>query len=741
MIKIIKDISKKYDTEINHVLVKNLDSYFLARRKFFENYGKSEFEIVIKNKSFYDYFLDFEEYENVEVREIYEIEGPKIDLGPKENIFKVLLTALKYKDDKNICKILEREYFDKYNFLKNIPEKSVENYLKELIKVKMFSKYKEHNFYTLLGHVEENLYENIKNDMELEKYYSEEEKNLNFYLDECNDFLEKNSKKMAIFSEFSENNYLEEITGNLKFEKNFYIEKIFEKISKFKNLDILLENIEKAEKKFNYSFQDLKKLILNLILIKKESEKDKKTYEDYRNYFLEVYLNFKGIPKEKNIGFLIEELENKYKVSLKELKNSINNIWININTRFEKFYLENYSSLYSSIEQKGLDYAIENSLPALLNNKKKLYIFIDCLRYDLWIKLKKYMKSQGYNCHYEKQIISAIPTVTSYCKNILYSGQKYNQLESKNNFKMDVLKISTAYELKSEIESNNFLYEIIDLDKFFHEIKELTNEYLESVLELKLNNLLKYINKDEFDIIVMTDHGAMKLDKDDLTSFKYRDTLLKENFQIENHGRYIKIYSEIYNEKKYNEIEKMLREDDSYYIITRDDMAKYYLPCSEKGKENYFYLIYKYGKYPKRTGEFNHGGISLEEVIIPYGVFRTEIKEFKALEIELKTNELKNTLNAELDVLIINDNFVQKLIIKSKYREYEKTYLNFEGNKRIKIPLNLDKEFEGTLDDILELEYYIDNQKYILNKYIKVNILRNSVLNFNKKLKNSRSLL
>ena len=71
MIKIIKDISKQYETNSSFVKVENLKSYFEAREKFFENYKENrEFEIIIAKKPFFPYFLDFENYNGVVVKEI-----------------------------------------------------------------------------------------------------------------------------------------------------------------------------------------------------------------------------------------------------------------------------------------------------------------------------------------------------------------------------------------------------------------------------------------------------------------------------------------------------------------------------------------------------------------------------------------------------------------------------------------------------------------------------------------------
>lgn len=744
MIKIIKDISKEYYSLEEYIIVKDLESYFEARSKFFKKYKENEkFQIVIKNKKYFSLFLDFEQYESVKVEEIYEVKGPKVNLGPKDNLFRVLLNALNYSNNsKKIIEILEKQYFTEVKFLLNEKNRTIENYLELLTNIVIFSKYKEHNFNILLDEVATlELYELGKTNLNLQKSFSYEREELKNYISKCDKKLREDSKKMSLFNEFPEERYFGEINGILPFEKEYFLKRNIEKMNQLKGYDIILINLEKAEIFFNESYLDIKNIVKALIKIDKNRRQDKVTIQDFQEFFMEIYLNYNSLSSEKNLESLIENIEKKYRVNLFSLKQSIKNIWSEANKKFEEFYLKNYSLLYSSSEQRGLDYAIENSYNTLNNNKNNLYIFIDCLRYDIWLGIKKYMQQKGFNCHLDKVILSGIPTVTSYCKKILYTGKKYNQIESKDFFKSDVVKIISMDDLKEESTKENVLYEILDLDNFFHNIKDLTEEYLQNTIELKLNKLLDNIEKDIFNIIIMTDHGAMRLYDDNLSSFRYKDILTERGLQVENHGRYIKVFSNIYDDGIYNELDTLFEKDNSFYTLNREAMPKYYLPLSEKEKENYFYLIYKYGKYPKKTGEFNHGGISFEEVLIPYGVFKTEEKEFIPVKLEIKSTEIKNDSKAEVDILIKNSNVIQNLKVNLKYQNFTKEYKEVEGNKLIQIPLELKENLEGEYRDIAEIEFYFEGEKHSFKETLVLKIIKNQRLAMNKKLKSSRSLL
>ncbi|MGL4988866.1 MAG: hypothetical protein ACRC5F_06470 [Cetobacterium sp.] len=745
MIKILKDISKEYISNTEHVIVKNLESYFEARKQFFINYKlNKDFEIVIKNKKYFNFFLDFQNYEGIKSEEITEIVEPKIDLGSTQNIFGALLNGLNStQNSKKIMQALEREYLKNYSFLFQNRDLKIKDIIYSLLKIVVFSKYKECNFNILMdsGYSDE-MYKIGKNDVTLKSSFEIEKSNLSEYTEKCNHDLEKNSKKMQLFTEFPNTKYLEQINGELAFEKEYFLKMNIERLNQLQNYDEILENFSKAETVFRESYSDIIELIGSLITLDKTKIKEKVTLEDFIEYFTTIYTEYNSISESKNLNSSIEKLEKKYHVSLSSLKQSIKNIWSSENKKFEEFYLKNYNNLYSSSEQRGLDYAIQNSYNALNSEKTTIYIFIDCLRYDTWTILKQYIEKKGYTLHYDKIVLSGIPTVTSYCKKMLYTGKKYNQIESQDTFKTDVKKLSSIDEFQDLDNSSDYLYEIIDLDNFFHSIKDLTDEYLQNSIELKLNKLFSSIDVEKFNIVVMTDHGAMKLYDDGFESFsKYKSILNDNELLTENHGRYIKIYSTDYRDNLYNEMKDYLGKDDNFYIIDREEMNRYYLPIAEKGKENYFYCIYKYGKYPKKTGEYNHGGISFEEVFIPYGVFKTEKKEYTEIQLVINSKEIRNSSKAELDILLENKNSIQKLKLKLKYGGTEIEYFDINANRKILMPLNLHENKEGEHRDILEVEVLVDGKTYCFEQSIVVEILKSKKAAINKKVKSSRSLL
>lgn len=744
MIQIIKDISKKYQATSEFIEVRNLETYFKARESFFKCYNEDRnLEIIIKNKLYFPYFLDLENYENIVSKEISEIEEPKIDLGSSENIFEFLLNSLNIlTGTKKDLELLEKEYLQNYKFLFKEKEQNIDKFIETLVKIVVFSNYRECNFNILLdSNFTKEMYLIAKDDTKLKENYIKEKEKLIKYLEICNKTLFENSRKIQLFNEIPTEKYLFEINGELEFEENYFLEKTIERLNQLTEYEDIKSNLLKAQKVFNKNYSLVIELIDALILLEKNRKIQKNTLNDFKEYFTEIYLNYNNILANKNIESNINEIEKQYKINLSSLKRSIKNIWRDINQLFEEFYLKNYSNLYSSFEQKGIDYAIENSLPLLNNKKKNLYIFIDCLRFDIWLGIKKYLQEKEWNCHLEKIVLSAIPTVTSYCKKILYTGKKFNQIENKEYFKVDIENITDIQDIES-LTSQNLLYEISDLDALFHNIKDLTGEWLQTFIESKLDKILSLISKEEYNIIIMTDHGAMKLDEDGFSSFNnFKNILTEKGLEIENHGRYIKVYSSFFDDELYESLNNYLQNTDDFYVIDRKNMSKYYLPLAENNAENYFYLIYKYGKYPKKSSEYNHGGISLEEVFIPYTVLKSEVREFISIDLEIKTLEIKNSSNSEVTILIKNSNILQSLKLNLKYQNFIKEYSEVEGNKLIQIPLKLDETFEGEFRDIIDIEYCFDNEKKNIKFPLVVNILKSQKATINKKLKQSRALL
>lgn len=759
MVTIVKDYSREYVSDVENIIVEDLPSYLLARKKFFSDRSDGgHLEIVLKKSSFFNFFLDIEEYSDVSVKEVKEIQE-QIDIlitkyfGSTSNIFEIL--DISRDIDKSQLEKMKKKIIDIYfnelpqvlgnEFLRKDPG----NLLEDIVCCYIFSKYKEHNYNSLVGSIYSEIYELFRDDQKMKGWFESYSENLSEYIHKSNQILEENHRKIDSFMEFKNTKFLNEISGKLKFESKFFLNKLVKEFNFVRNFEESKLCLQSYEEKFAYKIEDINSLLGDLEKVFATKLDEIVELDHWKEFFKCEYLTYNTPFFESNIENKIKNIEKKYDVNLQDLKNSINNIWSNARKTFEKFYLNNYNNLHSSVSKKGLDYAISENMKYILLGKKTLLLFIDCLRYDIWTEIKSGLEKRGYFCQKDDILLSAIPTVTSYCKKILYNGKKYNQIYNGDQikgitnlfFERKFKKIDNCSELFECFgDYDVFLYEILDLDYFLHNINELDLNYINNSINVKLDKLFSSLKAEDLNVIVMTDHGAIKLDDSGLKSIDFRDYLNENNLQLENHGRYIKIYGSYFDGLVYNNLKEKFCESTVYNCIDRENMNKYYLPVVESNKENYFYLIYKNNFYPKSTGNYNHGGISLEEVMIPFGVFSTDRKEYKKIEIEVKNNILEADKISEIKLLVKNINEINKFKIKLVNINIEEHIPYFDGNKLIQLPIKI-SHIEEKIMDIIEIEFYFLDEKIEMKIPIDIFVKENKVKKFNEKIKNSRSLL
>lgn len=759
MVTIVKDYSREYVSGIENIIVEDLPSYLFARKKFFLNRSKGEdLEIVVIKNRFFNFFLDMEEYNEVYVKEVKEIQE-QIDLlitkyfGSTFNVFEILNISrgINKSQMERLKKKIVDVYFNEFpevireEFLKKNPS----DFLESMVCCYIFSKYKEHNYNSLVGSIYSEIYELFKDNPKIKSWFKSYRSELSEYILKCNEFLEVNHKKIDSFMEFKNTKFLNEISGELKFESEFFLNKFLQEFNFIRNFEEAKLVLQSYEEKFGYNTEDIYSLIVNLEKIFTIKPDGIIKLEDWIEFFKSDYLKYNTPFLESNLENKIKEIEKKYKVNLQDLKKSINNIWGNSRKTFEKFYLNNYNHFHSSIRKKGLDYAISENMKYIPLEKRTLLLFIDCLRYDVWTEIKSGLEKRGYFCQKEDMLLSAIPTVTSYCKKILYNGKKYNQIDSNDKikgisnlfFERRFKKIDDSTQLFEFFNDYDvFLYEIVDIDYILHNISEVDLNYINNSINVKLDKIFSDFKAEDLNVIVMTDHGAIKLDDSGLKSIDFKDYLNDNNLQLENHGRYIKIYGSYFDENIYSNLKEKFYNNAIYNCIDRENMNKYYLPIVESNKENYFYLIYKNNFYPKRTGKYTHGGISLEEVMVPFGIFTTERKVYEDIEIEIKNNIVETDKVSEIKLLVKNTNEVSKFKIKLVNINVEEDISYFDGNKLIQLPIKI-SHIEGKIIDILEIEFYFFDEKKEIKMPIDIIVKENKVKKFNEKIKNSRSLL
>lgn len=325
------------------------------------------------------------------------------------------------------------------------------------------------------------------------------------------------------------------------------------------------------------------------------------------------------------------------------------------NNRFTKFVIDNYESWLNdpNSEKPLLSHQLMKSkvLPHVGKGKPVFFLVIDNLRYDQW-KIIEPAVSEYFNVEEEDSYYSILPTTTAYARNSIFSGllpsdmeKKHPDLwvgedveEGKNNYedkfiekhlrrlnsdiKFSYHKIKRTSEGKQLVDSLNTLmtndlnvivYNFVDMLSHARTdmamIRELapdesayrsiTKSWIE---HSPLLDALRLISESGSKLIITTDHGTIRVkkpvkivgDRNTNTNLRYK--------QGKNLG-----YSaddEVMEAPKPERIFlPKLNVSTSYVFATEDSFFAY--------PNNYNYYV----NYYKDT--FQHGGVSMEEMIIP----------------------------------------------------------------------------------------------------------------------------
>lgn len=758
MITIVKDIINNYTPKNDFIKVEDLKTYFLARKKFYKSLeANKELEIVIKQEKYMNFFIDFEEYQNVKVilMDKIPLKQENIELEDKD-IFSILFYL---KLNKNINKevILEKYLLEFPQWIKEkFFKEDIDNFIQYLVNGQIFSKYKSHNFYNLINEMSIEVYNFFKENKEMRASFDKNIEKLSIYLLRSNELLKESSLKLDVFSEFKITKYLSEISGLLDYEKKFFLDKFSREINVNRDFSALNEIILRYSKTFNENIDDLKEILNKFKEVLDYEKINNNDINDWKEFFKEKYIKINGFFYLETFEEKIKKIEKKYNISLDDLKLVSENIFFRINNKFGEFFLKNYSYLNSSEYKKNLEYSIIKNKDKLMENKKQLIIFIDCLRYDVWLKLKEYFIEKGFYSQGEDLIISAIPSVTSHCKRILYSGKKYDMIGLKNNlenlqdifFDKNLIKLTDDEETLEQLRSEEgiFLYETLVLDKLFHEVQNVTKNYVvdNSLIDFSLKKIIDNLDPNEFNIMVMTDHGTKKLTKKE--NFSLKNDLNKLGLSTEVQGRSIRIFGENFDKDLYLKVKEKIENEKNYYMISREEFPKYYLPVTEKLKENYFVLLNKDSIGPTFSGDYTHGGVSLEEIMIPFCVLSNKKQTYEEIKISVLKNKIVPGKIDDVEILLENRNEIKNLKVSLKiYKMYQVREVfseNCNTNKKILIPLKITDNLMNILHDELIVTFEFDN-KLLEKKFdIVIEIQGEDIKStLNKKLKNSRTLL
>tara|TARA_B100001142_G_scaffold23733_1_gene21714 strand:+ start:23864 stop:25411 length:1548 start_codon:yes stop_codon:yes gene_type:complete len=399
-----------------------------------------------------------------------------------------------------------------------------------------------------------------------------------------------------------------------------------------------------------------------ILLSLKKNLKEKELIKD--NNVLEYQQEFRNL-SSKMIGVsdynqwieLYKEIIN-WEIKLSEINDStmveiLKTQKSEANSLFAKFIEKNYSKWLNSTESPTLsNNLIKNHLIKELGANPTIFIVIDNLRYDQWMIVEPlildYYKKESEIAYY-----SILPTTTQYARNSLFSG-------------LMPLKIKEKYPKfwKDDYEDggkNLFEYELLDknlediyFEKIDHEYFKITNLKnglkLANSLKGKINNKLTTI---VYNFVDMLSHSKteMEMIKELASNDKAYRSLTKSWFEnsplfeiIKNaqdlgfkliittdHGTInVKNPAKIIGDKntsqnlRYKTGKSLTynhKENISYNNPEEVGLPKTSINSSYVFSKEDYYLVYPnnynhYSNYFRNT--YQHGGVSMEEMIIPF---------------------------------------------------------------------------------------------------------------------------
>ncbi len=325
------------------------------------------------------------------------------------------------------------------------------------------------------------------------------------------------------------------------------------------------------------------------------------------------------------------------------------------NNGFDKFYESNYYDwLHGNTDDKPvMSHTLikEKVFPELNKSEKVFFILIDNLRYDQWKAIQPLVENY-FRVEKDEIYYSILPTTTQYARNALFAGLMPNEIRkryrnfwvdeeeegSKNQFEFELLKeqfkrfgknakmsyhkvLNLEFGRKladniSNLMENDFnviIYNFVDMLSHARTEMEIIRELADDEAAYRslmlswfehssLFDIIKYLSDKNVRVMITTDHGSVRVhnpvkivgDKAVNTNLRYK------------YGRNL-----AYNAK---EVFEIINPEE--YFLPKINVSTRWV-FSRPGDffaypNNYNYYV----KYYRNT--FQHGGISMEEVMVPF---------------------------------------------------------------------------------------------------------------------------
>ncbi|MFA7272918.1 MAG: bifunctional response regulator/alkaline phosphatase family protein [Crocinitomicaceae bacterium] len=322
------------------------------------------------------------------------------------------------------------------------------------------------------------------------------------------------------------------------------------------------------------------------------------------------------------------------------------------NTQFSKLIENNYEDWIGGDEDAPLflHQVFKEKIAPIVKQEKVCLLVIDNLRFDQWKVLKPIIEKQ-FRITQEEIVYSILPTATQYARNAFFAGlmpsdiaSKYpkywvgeDEDGSKNKFEQELLetqltrlgmnvkfsynkitnyeagkKLSETYHQLKDNQLNVVVYNFVDMLSHARTESEMIRELADDEAAYRsltvswfehspLQEIIRKVAESKSKLIITTDHGTVKV-SNPVKIVGERSTNTNLRYKVGRNLSYDK--KEVFSVQPNNVRLPGGKMSSEYVFAHENDFFVY--------PNNYNHFV----KYFQNT--FQHGGISLEEILIPY---------------------------------------------------------------------------------------------------------------------------
>ena len=407
--------------------------------------------------------------------------------------------------------------------------------------------------------------------------------------------------------------------------------------------EVTKDLIKKVKDKFsvisNQISTDLKELDLLIPPIKPSEPQDSWNAEEWLNWAINEYLPYQ---------FWLEE-RNEYDKEIASFSES-----------FGDWFYQNFIELRTSFPR-----VLHNVVPHICHEIRdgegiSIFLVIDNFNFKYMRDLESLLNQRGFFCKEPQGYFSMMPTETEVCKKCLLSGEpERNSIGNKSykqiieddwsrfigNKKFAYLPNLGALNEIKKAEHDVYFLNYCSIDELLHKDEdELGKPHREEVyhriktlVDLVISFARRLGIEHNLSIYICSDHGSTKIQAE---TTNYIDRKYYDAKSEDKHHRFVAV-SETQMQNLPSHVEN------NCYVIRKKEYGLL---------ENY--LIAKgYSRFVKTTGKFYvHGGLSPEEVVVPFAVFNKIMVKPKEILVYLSQNTFRYSVKSTIKLNIGNTN-------------------------------------------------------------------------------------